>query len=155
MALSAFDDKAAPPGPGDVTRCLSDAAPLWAALLSGLREGLGPVTEAWGFAGAKYGWSLRVKREERVLLYLTPQEGRFLVGIVLGEKAAAAARASDLPASVIALVDAAPRYAEGRGIRLPVGPGANVEPIRRLVALKLAPEPPRARDRSSAPARRK
>jgi hypothetical protein len=154
MALSAFDDPAAPPERRDLARRLGDAAPLWATVLASLHEAFDPLAEVWTFAGAKYGWSLRVKLEERVLLYLTPAEGRFLAGIVLGEKAAAAAHGIDLPAFVVALVDAAPRYAEGRGIRLPIGPGDDVEPIRRLVALKLAPGPPRPRARRDARASR-
>lgn len=145
MALSAFDDPAAPPESRDVARCLGDAAPLWKSLLARLHESFDPLAEVWAFAGAKFGWSLRVKLKERVLLYLTPAEGRFLAGIVLGEKAAAGVHDAGLPASVVALVDAAPRYAEGRGIRLPIGPGDDVEPVRKLVALKLAPGPLRPR----------
>jgi hypothetical protein len=46
---------------------------------------------------------------------MTPQKGRFLASFALGEKAVLAARAAGLPAALLAAVDAAPRYAEGRG----------------------------------------
>jgi len=153
MALSAFDDPEAPPSERDLSRRLGAAAPAWDALLSKLRLDVDGLEEAWGFAGAKFGWSLRVKRKERVLLYLTPVDGSFLAGIVLGEKAVAAARGAGLPDALLARIEAAPRYAEGRGLRVPLGPGDDVEPIRRLVALKLAPEPPRGR-KAGAPASR-
>lgn len=138
MALSAFDDPGAAPTAAEVSRRLGGAASLFARLLEHLQKSHGPLVEVWRFAGPKFGWSLRVKRKERVVLYLTPQEGRFLVGVVLGEKAVAAARASALPAPVLALLEAAPRYAEGRGIRLAVGPGDDLSVVEALAALKLA-----------------
>lgn len=57
---------------------------------------------------------------------------------VLGEKAAQAAHEMDLPDSVLPLIDAAPRYAEGRGIRLPVVTGDDLAAVRALAALKMA-----------------
>ena len=44
----------------------------------------------------------------------------FAVGFVLGEKAFSAARDSDLPASVLELIENAKKYPEGRGLRLEV-----------------------------------
>ncbi len=44
-----------------------------------------------GFTAASTGWGLRVRYKERVILYMTPQQNQFLVSIVLGEKAVAAA----------------------------------------------------------------
>jgi hypothetical protein len=76
--------------------------------------------------------------EDRVVLYLTPQAGAFLVGLVLGDRAVAAARARGLPPSVLALVDAAPRHAEGRGIRLSVARGEDLAVIQELVAVRMA-----------------
>lgn len=154
MAISVFDDPKQPPEPADLRRRLGPAATAWNALVAGVAEQCGPIEELWAFAGAKFGWSLRLKQKERVLLYLTPAEGSFLAGLVLGEKAAAAARGAGLPDAILALVEGAPRYAEGRGLRIPVGPGEDVGPIRTLVALKMAPEPPRARKAGSPPAPR-
>ncbi|MBK9305378.1 MAG: DUF3788 family protein [bacterium] len=72
------------------------------------------------------------------MLYMTPQAGAFQLGLVLGEKAAQAAHEMDLPDSVLPLIDAAPRYAEGRGIRLPVVTGDDLAAVRALAALKMA-----------------
>jgi hypothetical protein len=152
MALSAFDDPAHAPGPAGLRKCLGDAAPLWAELVAHVAGNCPPLEEAWNFSGAKFGWSLRLKRGERVLLYLTPQEGRFLVGLVLGEKAVAAAAEKGLPPAVLALLDAAPRYAEGRGVRLTIAPGDDLETVRHLFALK-AEAPPKGRGRTVVLAR--
>jgi hypothetical protein len=146
VALSAFDDPVHSPGPAGVRLCLGGAAPLWADLVAHVAGTCPPLEEIWSFAGAKFGWSLRLKRAERVLVYLTPQDGRFLVGLVLGEKAVAAASEKGLPPAVRALLDAAPRYAEGRGIRLTIEPGDDLENVKRLVALKSEVAPKRRRN---------
>jgi hypothetical protein len=81
---------------------------------------------------------LRLKRKERVVVYMTPQAGQFLVGVVLGEKAVDQARQHALPDAVIALIDGAPRYAEGRGVRLVVGAADALATARQLVAIKMS-----------------
>lgn len=152
MALSAFDDPDLPPTHDGVRRSLGGAAPLWADLVAHVSGACPPLDEVWNFAGAKFGWSLRLKRAERVLVYLTPQDGRFLVGLVLGEKAVAAASGKDLPPAVLALLEAAPRYAEGRGIRLTIAPGDDLESVKSLVALK-SEVAPKGRGNAKGPTR--
>jgi hypothetical protein len=137
MALSAFDDQALCPGPRDLTRVLGETGVLWRRLISHVTKTYPPITKEWNFSGAKFGWSLRLKNHDRIVLYLTPQADRFLVGVVLGQKAVTAARDRKLPGSVLALIDRAPRYAEGRGIRLTVAPGDDLAPVRHLAALKM------------------
>ncbi len=149
MALSAFDDPALPPAPASLRKSLGDAARSWTDLVAHVAATCPPIEEAWSFSGAKYGWSLRLKRGERVLVYLTPQEGRFLAGFVLGEKAIAAATGNGLPPAVLSLLDAAPRYAEGRGIRVTVGPGDDLSTVRHLVALKVD-SPPKGPGRTAS-----
>ena len=138
MALSALDDRTRRPERAALDGVLGRAAGFWHELVTEVARGHAPVTQQWNFAGAKNGWSLRLRHRERVILYLTPQEGRFLVGVVLGEKAARAAREGGEPQSVRALIEAAPRYAEGRGIRFTVSRAADLRTARRLVALKMA-----------------
>ncbi|QQR73034.1 MAG: DUF3788 family protein [Holophagales bacterium] len=136
MALSVFDDKACPPDPAELTRVLGPAASAWHELVAATTRDHGPLEEVWSFAGPSFGWSLRLKQKKRVVLYLTPQAGRFLVGMALGEKAVAAA-GRELPAPVLALLDAAPRYAEGRGLRLPVVALADLPAVLHLAAAKM------------------
>jgi hypothetical protein len=141
MALSAFDDQTRCPEPSDLRRVLGGAAALWRQLIAHMTRTYAPITEQWHFSGAKYGWSLRLTCKDRVILYLTPQAGSFRVGLALGEKAAAAARDRGRPASVLEIIDRAPRYAEGRGIRLTIAAGDDLSVLRELAALKMAPAP--------------
>lgn len=138
MALSVFDDREAPPTDPALARALGRAAAAWAALKEKLQHECAPLVEEWAFAGAKYGWSLRLKRGKRVIVYMTPGAGNFLASFALGEKACTAALDAGLPARVLALIAEAPRYAEGRGVRIPVRTLRDVASIRKLAAVKLA-----------------
>lgn len=151
MALSAFAEKARPPSAAEVARVLGAAARPWDELRSHVAGAFPPVSEEWGYPGEKYGWSLRLKRKDRALLYLTPREGRFLVGIVLGEKAVAALAGSGVSEQVLALFRAAKTYVEGTGIRLEVGPDDDLDDLRRLLVLKAA-APPKSPARTKATA---
>jgi hypothetical protein len=137
MALSVFDDASHQPEPDELGTTLGHAAQLWDDLVAHVGSAYPPVTQHWNFAGAKYGWSLRLKRKDRVVLYMTPQSGSFLLGVVLGEKAAKAAHEAGAPGAVLALIDGAPRYAEGRGIRLTVTNGSDLAAAKALAELKM------------------
>jgi hypothetical protein len=137
-SLSAFGDKAGPPTAGELQRTLGPAGAAWSKLAKYVEKTYGPAVEQWNFAGAKFGWSLRLRKAERVILYLIPQAGQFLVGIVLGGKAVDAAQSAGLPAAVLAAIAAAPRYAEGTGLRLPIAGEQDLPPVEILTALKMA-----------------
>ncbi|MFA6958165.1 MAG: DUF3788 family protein [Thermoanaerobaculia bacterium] len=137
VSLSAFGEKTALPAEGELLHVLGPAADAWTDLINRIKLTFEPAVEQWNFAGAKYGWSLRLRRRDRVILYLIPQAGRFLVGIVLGAKAVAAARSAKLPARLIDAIAEAPRYAEGTGVRFPVSKARELPAIERLVALKM------------------
>lgn len=137
MALSALDDRTAPPTAESLGSVLGRASAAWADLVAHLATAHGPVTQEWRFTSPKNGWTLKVAGPKRTLLYLIPCRGHFLAGIVLGEKAVAAARASNLPAAVIAAIEAARPYAEGRGIRLEVRTLKDVQPFKDMLRMKM------------------
>ena len=72
------------------------------------------------------------------MLYMTPCPGYFLASFALGEKAVKAARESGLPDSVLAVIDNAKKYAEGRGVRLEVRSAKDVKNIEKLAQIKIA-----------------
>lgn len=137
MALSVFEDKTHAPSAAELTRALGGSARLWFRLVAEVAREHGPIVEQWNHAGARFGWSLRLRRRDRVVLYLTPQSKGFMAGVLVGEKAAKAARERGLPAAALRLLEAAPRYAEGRGVRVSVRTLKEVEIVLHLVALKL------------------
>jgi hypothetical protein len=138
MALSAFDEKARKPDETSLSEMLGRAGALWDALKAHCASEYGPLIEKWNYPGKNYGWGLQLKQEKRTVLYMTPCRGYFLASFALGEKAARAAHESGLPESVLETIDGAPRYAEGRGVRLEVKSKKDLENIKRLAAIKMA-----------------
>ena len=69
---------------------------------------------------------------------MTPCEGYFLASFALGEKAVKAAHDSDLPTSVLRVIDSAKKYAEGRGVRLEVRNARAVRNVEKLAVIKMS-----------------
>ena len=137
MALSAFDNKSKKPRASDLEVTLGRTSVHWDDLVCHMAADYAPLTKTWGFAGEKWGWSLRLRQKKRTVLYMTPCRGHFLVGFVLGEKAVKAARGSKLPEAVLTVIDAAKKYAEGRGVRIEVKNKKDVAITRKLAAIKM------------------
>jgi hypothetical protein len=137
MSLSAFSDKSRRPAEAELFATLGPSAEAWRELVAHVGRTYPPMSEEWNFASVKFGWSMRVKSSDRILLYLIPQAGAFLAGIVLGPKAVSAAQHAGLPKVVIEAIASAPRHAEGTGLRLPVTDETFVPAIVKLLALKL------------------
>ena len=138
LALSPFDNKAHEPGPSELRKVLGPSAQLWNQLISTIAKTHTPIKEVWNYGGPKYGWALRLKQKDRVVLYLIPQTKHFLVGVVLGEKAVKAVRECGVPASIMELIDNARVYAEGRGIRIPITTKQDIEAVQKLASAKMS-----------------
>jgi hypothetical protein len=138
VALSAFDDKAKMPNEKTLSEMLGRASSLWDDLKAHISSEYKPVTKHWNFSGKNYGWGLRLKHNERIVLYMTPCKGHFLASLALGERAARAAHESRVPNAVLEIIDEAPRYAEGRGVRIAVKTKKDLENVRKLAAIKMA-----------------
>jgi hypothetical protein len=136
MALSAFTDRSHPPGNEDLQSALGKAHVAWTHLIELATRRVAPLSEVWGFTSAGTGWGLRLKRGERVICYMTPGQGKFLVSFALGEKAVAAATTAGLAGFVLEAIAAAPRYAEGRGVRFEVRHRREAAPLAALAQIK-------------------
>jgi hypothetical protein len=137
MALSVFADKRNKPRPTDLRRELGRSRAAWEELVAWLHERFEPVTEEWTYPGAKWGWSLRVKRKKRAILYLTPRSKLFFVGFALGEKAVRIALESDPPRSLVTLIETAEKYPEGRAVRLEIRYKKDLPAVRLLAEAKM------------------
>ena len=138
MATSAFDDKSKKPNDKQVGDVLGKAIVHWKELKQLVQQRIDPVDEEWVFSGKAYGWSLRLKNKKRAILYMTPCQGYFRVAFAFGEKAVEAAHKSKLPESVLNLIDEAPRYPEGRAVRMEVKSKEGVRIADKLTAIKLS-----------------
>jgi hypothetical protein len=85
----------------------------------------------------QYGWSLRLKRGKRTIVWLVPNAGFFEVAFIFGEKALTAIRHTAVPARVLRLLDEAPEYPEGTGLRFQVKAAKDIAVVKKLAAIKL------------------
>ena len=138
MLPNAFIDKPKKPTAAELTAALGPARALWDQLLARLADEHNLTVQEWNSYSRKAGWSLRLKRKDRNILYLTPCEGCFFVSFALGDKAVEAARQSGLPQSVIKIINEAKRYAEGTGVRLEIKKPKDIGMVEQLAAIKLA-----------------
>lgn len=134
---NAFVGRKTPPTEKEVTTALGPSSSAWKDLLSWLKA-QSIEDKEWHSVSPKYGWALHPEIKKRRILYLGPREGCFCASFVLGDKAVAAARASDLPKSVVKDIAEAKRYAEGTGVHLWVRTIKDLAPIKKLVEIKLA-----------------
>ena len=134
---NAFIGKTAPPTQNEIDTALGATADVWKQLLDWLAE-QAVADQEWKSSSPKYGWSLRLKLKKRTIVYLATCNGCFRAAFVLGDRAVAAARQSDLSKTTLKLLDEAPRYAEGTGVRLIVKATKDLASVRKLAAIKLA-----------------
>jgi hypothetical protein len=135
--LNAFVGKTTTPTAEEVAAAPGPAAEVWKQLVDWMAEQEVTVQE-WNSYSAKSGWAMRLKVKKRNIVYLSPCSGCFRVAFVLGDRAVAAARQSDLPKSTLKLLDEAPKYPEGTGVRLVVKAAKDLVAIRQFALIKLA-----------------
>lgn len=135
---SAFLDRENPPAEPELHAVLKRSAASWIQLQSRIASDYAPLTEKWTFSGKAHGWGLQLKRKKRTVLYLGPREGHFVVAFILGAKAFEAALRSDLPREVLEIIEAAPKYPEGRAVRLEIRTKKELASVEALAAIKMA-----------------
>jgi Protein of unknown function (DUF3788) len=138
MVANAFIGKAEKPTESDLALQLGPAKAVWDKLLVELAEDFDLVTWEWNCYSSKAGWSMRLKRGERNIVYLSPGRGCFMASFALGDKAVRAARDSKLPKMVLQIIDQAKRYAEGTAVRLDISGVKDIVAVKKLVGIKLA-----------------
>lgn len=137
IAVNAFIGKPARPQEAELSAALGAGKELWDRLVSDLTAEHGLVQE-WNSSSKKLGWSLRLKRGDRNIVYLSPLHGCFRASFALGDGAVKAALQSALPKPTIKLIKEAKRYAEGNAVRIDVKASNDVAVVKKLTAIKLA-----------------
>ena len=133
MSPNAFIGRTKPPTDEELSTELGAARALWDELLTELAL---PIQE-WNSYSPKAGWSLKLKLKKRTIVYLAPCHGSFRVAFVLGDKAMEAARQLKLPKAVLKIIDEAPRYPEGTGVRLEIAARKDLAAVKKLAEVKL------------------
>jgi hypothetical protein len=137
MNPNAFIGRTKAPSDADVAAALGAAKPLWDEIVVGMAGELELTGSEWKSYGVKHGWALQLRRGKRNIVHLAPCHGSFHVLFILGDRAVAAARGAKLGATAAKLLDEAPRYPEGTGIRIDVSRPRQIPLIRKLARIKL------------------
>jgi hypothetical protein len=138
MSPNAFIGKAKKPTGAELADALGPAKAIWDQWLTGLAQECGANVREWNSYSPKAGWSLRVKRKARTIVWMAPCPGCFRVAFIFGDRAMQAARQSQWPKRVINAMDEAPKYPEGTGIRLEVKSSRDLGTLKKLAAIKLS-----------------
>jgi hypothetical protein len=137
-APNAFIGKTKEPTDTDLAKALGRTKPLWDGIIAELAAAHGATTHEWKCYSPKSGWALRLMRGKRTIVWLAPREGCFQVAFILGDKAMKAARECGLSAGALKVLDGAPKYPEGTGIRLLIKGPKDIPTVRKLAAVKAA-----------------
>jgi hypothetical protein len=138
MDTSVFMDKTKMPAEVDLRIALALFYEDWKSIRDYTFQQYPTATEEWYIAGAKYGWAFRIKDKKRAIVYLSPREQYFKVSFVFGEKATKQALISNIKPETKTIIETAPVYMEGRGIRLTVDLSGMLNDIKALIDIKIA-----------------
>jgi Protein of unknown function (DUF3788) len=133
---NAFVGRTKTPTEADLRAALGAAKAVWDLVVVDMARELG-LTHEWKTYGPKFGWALRLKQGKRNIVHLGPCEGCVALLFILGERAVKAARAARLGRAATKLLDEAPHYPEGTGIRLDTVRAKDIPLIKKLATIKL------------------
>lgn len=133
---NAFIGKKTKPSLAELSAALGASMAWWNALVDELAE-RGVGFQEWNAPAQKYGWTLRLKRNKRTIVFLSPGKGCFQAMLVLDDRSLAAAQASDLPPALLKRITDAPYNIEGASVRLAVKTEADMAAVRQLVAIRM------------------
>lgn len=132
------------PRPQELERELGSAYRWWERLITQVSNAHAPIKHVWNF-GKSTGWSLRLKSDARIVLYMTPGMREFTIGVVLGRHAVERALVEE-SASLQALIRQGRTFTEGHGIRFVVANPERAAEAWRLVELKMGARQRRSSD---------
>ena len=135
---NAFVGKTHQPTPAEIAAALGPTATIWNDLVAWFATELGVPDQEWKSSSPKYGWTLLLCFKKRRIVYLVPCAGCFRAAFILGDRAVAAARDAGLSKPALKILDEAPHYAEGTGLRLVVKTAKDVPAVRKFAQIKLA-----------------
>lgn len=148
LAPNAFVGHTKTPDNAKLSAALGPAKPLWDRVVSALIAENPELVPEWKCSSPKLGWGMRLQQKKRTIVHFSACQGSFRVGFVFGDRALRAVRAAfraspqttdggDEARRILELIAAAPRYAEGTGVRIAVTE-KDLPAICTLVKIKIS-----------------
>ncbi|MHC4388964.1 MAG: DUF3788 family protein [Planctomycetota bacterium] len=138
MPGSFFSDKERQPTTSDLRKALGQKYSLWTLIRKGFNKKHSGDDLEWKYYGKKNGWLAKNIVKKRNIFFLIPLEGSFRLSFTFGDKAVEVINKSDLPESIVKLVNKSRKYAEGRVIQLEVKDTSDCQMIELLIDIKCA-----------------
>ena len=135
---NAFIGNTHQPTPAEISAALGPITPIWNDLINWFTQELGVTNQEWKSSSPKYGWTLILSFKKRRIVYLAPCAGCFRASFIIGDRAVAEAREAGLPKTMLKLLDEAPHYPEGTGLRVVVKATKDLPSVRKFAQIKLA-----------------
>jgi hypothetical protein len=124
------------PSPAELAAMLGAAETVWMGIIEAVNARFTPLDLTWKPSKADFGHICLLQHKKRTLVYLTPENEKIKVAVVLGERAYELLKASAVPAKIKKLFAEARPYAEGRGIRFIVKSVGDIPVVAKLVEIK-------------------
>jgi len=137
MAENYFIEKKTKPDLTSVKNILCDSYNIWENLLNQLKKDYKFISEEWKYYGTKYGWSQKIYLKKRNLFFFTACEKCFIIAFNFGDRGVKAVENSNLPGNLINKLVNAPKYAEGRGIKIIVQNESDIGQVLCLIRIKI------------------
>ena len=136
--MNAFAGSTTKPTDAELAAALGPSRPVWDRLLADLADQHGVTGHEWKSYSPKAGWSFRVTRKGRTIVWLGPEQRAFTVAFIMSDRAMRVVRESGWPQRIRAAIENASKYPEGTGIRLQVKSSRDIAALMKLAAIKLA-----------------
>jgi hypothetical protein len=136
MSEALFSERSAKPDDSAMSTALGRTKRHWDDLAGYVAEAAPEAKPEWRHYGKKNGWVFVVRGKRSALMYMIPHEKYFTASFAYKGEAAQAATESDLPAAVIEMIRKAPKYPEGRAVRMDVKSAADLTIVKRLLVIK-------------------
>jgi hypothetical protein len=129
MDTTYFDQKEVTPDESKLKKALGELYPAYKEIL----ELTDAYDHEWKYYGKKYGWQLKVMHKGKALLYLTPQEKSFKIGLAVRENERERLINSSLPPKTKEELASAKKYPEGYPVRLDIKSKTDMQEVRVVI----------------------
>jgi len=109
----------------------------WVEIQEEVKKTCGNTIPEWKFYSKKYGWTRKTMLKKRNLFFFQPYKTHFNLTYIFGDKAIVEIEKSDITQKIIEELLAAKKYAEGRGISIPIIKKSVLKDIYKLLEIKV------------------
>jgi hypothetical protein len=136
MSISLFVDKSKQPSWEEIETALGSRLDLWNAMITRLRGHYATAEDLAFLYGMKYGWALRFRVKNKLLINIYPAKEHFIAQVNLPAAMESRALQANLGENALAAINRAHPYPEGRWLFVSVASQKDMDDTCLLLALR-------------------